>query len=165
LIVDIDVRPMQVGDVPDACRILNEIIAIGGTTAFEIEVSEAEFEQMYVDGKDLIACHAAVDLDGCVAGFQWIGRNDRLGSDCVDIATFTRRDPPLRGAGRALFAVTRDFARNAGYAQISATIRADNVAGLGYYTKMDFGDHSVTRGVPLADGTPVDRISKRYSLA
>jgi len=162
--MDIDVRPIQVVDVPDACRILNEIIAIGGTTAFEIEASEAEFVQMYVDGKDLIACHAALDPDDCVAGFQWIGRNDRLGPDCADIATFTRRVPPLRGAGRVLFAVTRDFARNAGYAQINATIRADNVPGLGYYATMGFKDHLLTKGVPLRDGTPVDRVSRRYAL-
>ncbi len=162
--LNIDVRPIQTGDVPDACRILNEIIAIGGTTAFEIEVSEAAFAQMYVHGKELIACHTAIDPAGRVVGFQWIGLNGALPPNCVDIATFTRRDPPLLGAGRSLFAVTRDFARNAGFTQINATIRADNVPGLGYYAKMGFKDHSLTKGVPLRDGTPVDRISRRYAL-
>ena len=159
---------MQATDVPAACRILNRIIGIGGTTAFEVEVSETEFAGMYVQGHDLrhdlIACHVVQDPNGQVAGFQWIGHNPDLPADCADIATFTRRDPPLRGAGRALFATTCHFARAAGYKQINATIRADNVSGLGYYAKMGFVDHAVARAVPLRDGTPVDRISRRYVL-
>ena len=41
----IAVRPMMPEDVAVACRILNEIIAIGGTTAFEIPFSETLFAQ------------------------------------------------------------------------------------------------------------------------
>lgn len=162
--VGIQVRAMQAGDVPEARQILNEIISIGGTTAHETAYSAARFAAAYLHGDDLAACHVALDADGQIAGFQWIGRNDQLPTDCADIATFTRRDPPLRGAGRALFVTTRTFARDAGFARINATIRADNVPGLGYYSKMGFVDHGVTRGVPLRDGTPVDRISKRCDL-
>ena len=43
-------------------------------------------------------------------------------------------------------------------------IRADNPSGPGYYTTMGFEDHQVARAMPLQDGTPVDRISKRYQL-
>ena len=158
------VRPMRAGDVPVACTILNEIISTGGTTAFEENVSEADFSPMYLHGPDFIACHAALDAEGKVAGFQWIGRNPTLPNDCADIATFTRRTFPLRGAGRALFPATQGVALAEGYAQINATIRADNLSGLGYYAKMGFVDHGVTPDVPLRDGTPVDRISKRFSL-
>ncbi len=161
---DIRVRPISDADVPGACRILNGIIRTGGTTAFEAEFTEARFAQLYLYGEDLIACHAALDPDGQVAGFQWIGRNDKLPAGCADIATFTRRDPPLRGTGTALFGVTCVFARDAGFGQINATIRADNVPGLGYYTKMGFLDHAIARAVPLQDATPVDRVSKRYDL-
>ena len=108
-------------------------------------VIEAEFAAMYLHGPDLIACHVALDSEGEVAGFQWIGRHPKLPDDCVDIATFTRRKLPVRGAGRALFAATLEFARTAGYTQINATIRADNVPGLGYYAKMGFADHAVAR--------------------
>lgn len=160
----IKVRPMQALDVAGACRILNGIIATGGTTALGVEVNEAEFAAMYLGGADLIASHVALDPTGNVAGFQWIGVNPNLPSDCADIATFTRRDPPLRGAGRALFEVTKDVAKSRGYARINAPIRADNVPGLGFYTKMGFVDHGVARAVPLKDGTPVDRLARRYSL-
>lgn len=160
----IPVRLMQGADVPGACQILNQIIGIGGTTAFETAFSEDDFAALYLHGADLIACHVALDAGGQVAGFQWIGRNRKLSADCADIATFSRRDPPLRGTGRALFSATCAFACDAGFAQINATIRADNAPGLGYYSKMGFVDHAVAKAIPLSDGTLVDRVSKRFAL-
>lgn len=56
-------------------------------------------------------------------------------------------------------------AQAAGLTAINATIRADNVGGLAYYTRMGFQPHAVQKGVPLADGTPADRVSKRLALA
>jgi len=160
----IAVRPMMREDVADACRILNQIIAIGGTTAFEIPFSEPLFAQSYLDRTDKICCHVALDDQGEVAGFQWLGANDALPDDCADIATFTRRDPVLKGAGRALFSETSKVASALGFSAINATIRADNVSGLSYYDKMGFQDYSVAYGVQLRDGTPVNRISKRFTL-
>ncbi|WP_162947003.1 GNAT family N-acetyltransferase [Ruegeria sp. EL01] len=160
----ITVRPMMREDVAEACRILNEIIATGGTTAHEIPFSEVLFVQSYLDGVDKICCHVALDDRGDVAGFQWLGSNEALPEDCADIATFTRRDPVLRGAGRALFGETAKTAGALGFHTINATIRADNVPGLSYYEKMGFRDFSIAHGVPLRDGTPVNRISKRFSL-
>ena len=62
----------------------------------------------------------------------------------------------------------RDAARWAlaqyGREAINATIRADNAGGLAFYTKQGFVDYGVTPAVPLADGTPVDRVHKRFSL-
>ncbi|WP_420587031.1 GNAT family N-acetyltransferase [Ruegeria sp.] len=160
----IAVRPMMPEDVATACRILNDIIEIGGSTAFEIPFSEALFAQIYLDGADKICCHVALDEQGEVAGFQWLGIHEDLPTDCADIATFTRREPVLKGAGRALFAETSKHAAALGFAQINATIRADNRMGLSYYDKMGFRDYAVDYGRPLRDGTPVDRITKRFDL-
>lgn len=160
----IAVRPMMTEDVAAACRILNEIIEIGGSTALEIPFSEVLFAQSYLDGIDKICCHVALDDQGEVAGFQWLGTHEDLPTDCADIATFTRRQPMLKGAGRAVFAETAKHAVALGFAQINATIRADNWMGLSYYDKMGFRDYSVAYGKPLRDGTPVDRISKRFDL-
>ncbi|WP_281972058.1 GNAT family N-acetyltransferase [Ruegeria faecimaris] len=160
----IAVRPMMPEDVAAACDLLNQIIAIGGTTAFETPFSEAQFAQSYLLGLDKICSHVAMDAQGEVAGFQWLGVNDALPDDCADIATFTRREPVLKGAGRALFEETAKFAVGVGLGSISATIRADNRMGLNYYEKMGFQDYSVDFGVPLRDGTPVDRITKRIDL-
>ena len=160
----IPVRAIQKTDVPEACRILNEIIAAGGTTAFETPFTDDVFAQCYLTGADIICCHVALDETGQVAGFQWLGRNDELPADCADVATFARRRPLLKGTGRALFPVTVKSARKLGFASINATIRADNVPGLSYYAKMGFVDHNVKQDVPLSDGTLVSRISKRYDV-
>ena len=160
----IAVRPMMQEDVADVCRILNEIIEIGGTTAFETPFSEALFAQVYLNGAEKICCHVALDEQGEVAGFQWLGTNDDLPDDCADIATFTRREPVLKGAGRALFSETTTQATALGFNTLNATIRADNRLGLSYYDKMGFRDYSVAYAVALNDGTSVDRISKRYEL-
>ena len=159
----IAVRAMLPDDIAAACAILNQIIRAGGTTALETALNQATFVHYYV-GEDLIICHVVLDDNGQVAGFQWLGVNDALDRDCADIATFTRRTDVVRGAGRALMATTKSYAKKAGFSQINATIRADNVPGLGYYSNMGFVDHSVARAVPLADGTPVDRISRRFTL-
>ncbi len=160
----VTVRPMQMSDVPEACALLNDIIAIGATTAHESAFTEAEFARAHLEGDDFICCHVALDGDGQVAGFQWVGTYADLPPTCANIATFARPDPVLRGVGTALFAATGAYLRTAGFDEINATIRADNVSGLGYYSKMGFMEHSVAQDVPLRDGTLVDRVSKRYSL-
>ncbi|NVO55355.1 GNAT family N-acetyltransferase [Rhodobacteraceae bacterium B1Z28] len=160
----IAVRPMMREDVAEACHILNQIIAIGGTTAFEIPFSEPLFAQSYLDGADKICCQVALDDQGGVAGFQWLGTHEALPEDCADIATFARPERVLKGVGRALFNETVKMAGALGFQAINATIRADNSSGLSYYEKMGFRDYSVAYGVPLRDGTPVDRISKRLDL-
>ena len=43
-------------------------------------------------------------------------------------------------------------------------IRDSNESGLAYYSKIGFIDYSVNKAVPLNDGTPVDRISKKYAV-
>jgi GNAT superfamily N-acetyltransferase len=97
-------------------------------------------------------------------GFQILLASDKLGSGWGDIGTFARRGSTTRGIGSALFAATRAAAIAAGLKAINATIRADNIGGLAFYARMGFVDYAVARAVPLADGTPVDRISRRFDL-
>ena len=47
---------------------------------------------------------------------------------------------------------------------INGQIRADNVPGLAYYTKIGFQTYRTIEAVPLRGGRPVDRIYKRYDL-
>ncbi|MGJ8570741.1 MAG: GNAT family N-acetyltransferase [Hoeflea sp.] len=153
-------RPVHVAELAE---LLNEIIAVGGTTAIEEPLTDAEFGRWFLSGPDCVACHVAVTADLQIVGFQALEINSRLPVGWVDIATFTRR-PRIAGVGSALFPVTRDHAREAGLTMISATIRADNMGGLAYYAKLGFVDYSVAAGVALRDGTPVDRVSMCYAL-
>ncbi len=161
----IEVRRCHETDLEPARAILNRIIEIGGTTAYEEPVSTDYLAAKLLDGApNLISTHVALDPQGQVAAFQYLVRSDGLPEGVADIASFARPEPRLKGAGRALFTATVAAARAAGCHEINAQIRADNLPGLGYYTAMGFVDHDVIRGVPLRDGTPVDRIVKRYRL-
>lgn len=143
--------------------ILNEIISIGGTTAFEIPLKVAFFDRFINPPSSKTFLHVA-DVDGDVVGFQWMEPLAPPHSHIGGIATFARRDTTQRGVGSALFERTRASSHDAGYTCLDATIREDNTGGLAFYTKLGFLDHSVTHAVPLNDGTPIDRIHKRMKL-
>jgi len=160
----LSVRPAAPGDVPALAALLNAIIRAGGTTAMETELTDAAFAAQFLGNRGHLACLVALAPDGAAAGFQATERRPDLPPGWADIATFARRADPVPGVGRALFAATRARLAALGIATINATIRADNAPGLAYYDRMGFETYAVRPAVPLADGTPVDRISKRFGL-
>ena len=162
--IDLRIRPATPDDAEPLRRILNEIIAIGGTTAFETPLGAAAFDDCFLRGAQCLTCLLAETAAGEPLGFQSLGRKAGLPDGWADIATFTRREPRRPGVGAALFEATKRAARDLGLVAINATIRADNYAGIPFYEKMGFTTWSVAKGVPLRDGTPVDRVSKTYRL-
>ncbi len=158
--MSLSVRPFRPGDEGALTAILNDIIAAGGTTANETPFTPERLRATHLDGPTVLCCHVVLDGEAPV-GFQVLNANPRLPQGWGDIASFTRRDPPVRGAGTALFAATCARARALGIPTLNATIRADNAPGLAYYAKMGFVDYEVLRAVPLSDGTPVDRIRRK----
>ena len=185
--ISLTTRDATEADVPVLCQLLNDIIAIGGTTAFEVALTEADFLQSYLTGSDVISCVVAVPKDvtsdvpsellselssdvpsvptsAAPVGFQSITVNPRLPEHWGDLATFCQQGLQGTGVGTVLFQHTRMTAINHQLIALNATIRADNSGGLAYYTRQGFVDYAVARGVPLKDGTPVDRLSKRLML-
>lgn len=160
----LEVRPAQREDVPALCSFLNEIIRIGGTTAHEAPFTPERFRAHFIEAPGCVSCFVAFDLNGEPCAFQGLEQHDGLPAGWVDIGTFARPTNKVSGAGTALFTATRALAREKGFFAINATIRADNVGGLAYYSKMGFEDYKIDKAVPLKDGRPVDRISKRYVL-
>ena len=159
------VREASASDVVPLADILNAIIEAGGTTAMEAPLDAAAFAEHFLDGPDVLSCVVAVDpADGEPVGFQALMRYAGLPEAWVDIATFARMTRKRPGVGTALFAATKATARNLGLVAINAAIRADNRAGLAFYEKMGFRTYETLRQVPLQDGTPVDRILKRYDV-
>ncbi|WP_010215415.1 GNAT family N-acetyltransferase [Sphingomonas sp. PAMC 26621] len=144
--------------------LLNEIIARGGTTAFETAFTAQAMADALLTGPTILCCFVAQDDDGSLHAFQTLMRSSALPDDIGDIATFARVDHTQKGIGTRLFAQTRTEAARQGLSAINATIRADNAGGLSFYSRVGFIDHDVVRAAPLADGTPVDRIGKRYPL-
>jgi L-amino acid N-acyltransferase YncA len=157
------IRPVRAQDAAELADLLNAIIARGGTTAFETPFTPEGLNQSYLTGPTVHCCFVA-EGDGQLLGFQTLGTQPFLPAHVGDIATFTRLGGTQGGVGTALFAATQARARELGLCAINATIRGDNTGGLAFYSRMGFIDHEVVPAVPLKDGTPVDRIRKRFAL-
>jgi L-amino acid N-acyltransferase YncA len=163
--MSLEIRPATTADAPALAELLNAIIARGGTTALQQAFTPERLDETYLTGRDVLSCVVAVDPDtGRLEGFQTLIREAHLPPDWGDIGTFSRVGGTQKGVGSALFAATRERARALGLAGMNAEIRADNEGGLSFYGKMGFQDHAVASAVPLGDGTPIDRIHKRYPL-
>ena len=159
------VRPVDVDDAAELAELLNEVIAAGGTTALEVPFTPEGLDEAYLTGPTVHCCFVAEDEDGELLGFQTLGRHPGLPDDVGDIATFAAVGATRRGIGSELLEATGPRAVELGIKAINATIRSDNVGGLAFYAGQGFEDHGVTEGVPLRDGTPVDRVHKRLALA
>lgn len=159
MIVRMIVRQGVAQDAPAMVAILNQIIAIGGTTAHQVPMSEADLRRYYIDGAEAITCVVAEEA-GEIIGWQAIGwwRGES------HIGSFVKPGIQARGIGAALFAKSVDAARAAGLSVIHASIRADNVPGLAFYAKMGFVDYAVDAGFALSDGRVVGRIERRFDL-
>ncbi|MBX4925324.1 GNAT family N-acetyltransferase [Rhizobium binae] len=157
------IRRAVSADAEQLCSLLNEIIVAGGTTALETPLTAAEFADWFIDGEFALVCHVAAH-DRSLAGFQSLSLYGDPPKGHADIATFARMSPKISGVGSAVFAATQAAAEELELEFIDATIRADNVGGLAYYAKMGFELYDRLVQVPLLDGTPVDRIKKRFKV-
>ncbi|MDW4498100.1 GNAT family N-acetyltransferase [Sulfitobacter sp. D35] len=158
------VRPATALDTKSMARLLNEIIAEGGTTALTRPVTGEDISDWMARGGDLSAWHVAIDDREEVVGFQWINPNPDLPPEAADIATFVQIGQTGLGIGSKLFAATAEAAKRLGYVWINATIRADNTGGLTYYQSRGFRDYGLREGVRLDTGQIVDKRLKRYDL-
>lgn len=157
------IRKAVPSDAAELADLLNEIIRAGGTTALETELSPQEFDDWFITGQHALTCHIA-ESEGTLFGFQSLSLYGDPPPGWADIATFARIAPKRKGVGTALFAATRKAAEDLGLKAINATIRADNTSGLAYYDKMGFETYHRVMQVPLRDGTPVDRVKRRYRV-
>lgn len=157
------IRPAAQQDAEAMTALQNEIIQIGGTTAYQQPRSVDAVLASYVTGPQVIACQLA-EVDGKVLGFQIVGRWPGLPEGWADIGTFVQPGLQARGIGAALFAASLTAARAAGVKVLNAAIRADNVAGLAYYARRGFVDYASNPDWALADGRKVGRISKRFEV-
>ncbi len=157
------IRPATATYAAAMTSLLNEIIRVGGTTAHDTPFTEAEVYHHYIQGPDAICCHLA-EVDGAVLGFQALGLYPVLPEGWLDIGTFVATAARGTGAGTALFAATKAMALERGCRVINATIRADNLLGLGFYTRLGFVDYALDPDFALKSGEKVGRVSKRYDL-
>ena len=161
----LEIRPVRSSDAAELADLINALIAIGGTTALEDPFTPEQLDHTYLTGPEVFCCNVAVDREtGRLEGFQTIVREISFEEGWADIGTWARVDGKQRGVGSALFEAGCERARELGLTTLIATIRADNTGGLIFYDKLGFDDCGVLKGETLKDGTPVDKIQRRYSL-
>jgi L-amino acid N-acyltransferase YncA len=157
-------RPATGEDAAEMAALLNEIIKIGGTTAYTESVTAQYLRDRMAQAAEQSSWTVAYAPDGQIMGFQSIEPHPDLPSESGDIGSFVRVGARGQGIGSALFAQSCENARALGYSTLIAVIRADNASGLAYYSGRGFQDYDVLKGQPLANGMIVDRVCKRYDL-
>lgn len=157
------VREAFPADAATMTGVLNAIIRIGGTTAHQVEKTEAQVLADCISGPEALCCFVAEDA-GAVIGFQGMGVYPALANGWGEIGTFVRPGVQRGGVGAALFAATVDWARSNGIRHIEATIRGDNAVGLGFYSRRGFVDIGFNPDYALKDGRVVGRVTKRFDV-
>lgn len=160
----ITIRPGTQADLRQTAELLNEIIAIGGTTALTAPMTRDDLAGWLFANPTRSTWHVAINDAGELRGFQWIGVWPELPPEACDIATFVKSGSTGLGIGSRLFTATTQAAIDLGYDWINANIRADNTGGLTYYQSRGFRDWGNLNGISLGDGSKVDKILKRYDL-
>lgn len=151
-------------DLRQALELLNEIIASGGTSALTKPLDKDALGGWLMADPGAAIWHVALNEDGTLLGFQWIGPFAGLPPEACEIGTFVKTGRTGMGIGSKLFEATKSAARNMGYDWINAEIRADNGGGLAYYQSRGFETYGHKSGVSLEDGSVVDKVHKRYDL-
>ncbi len=153
------VRSALPKDAPGMAGLLNQIIAIGGTTAHEQPTDAAKTRQQAIDGPDVLSAVVAEE-DGRIIGWQsveqWEGE--------AHIGTYVRPGLQAKGIGTALFALTLTALKAQSLGYVMASIRADNLPGLAYYARIGFRDIRHEPDFALEDGRKVGRVHRRIDL-
>ncbi|MBF4570855.1 GNAT family N-acetyltransferase [Plantibacter sp. VKM Ac-2880] len=107
--------------------------------------------ERYLDVERTVACTVA-DQDGRIVGFQslkraWPGNPYGVPSGWGIIGTHIHPGVGRSGVGRRLFAISLSAAKAAGLRHVDASIGADNVGALAYYSAMGFIPYGEKDGV------------------
>src|SRR5262245_49662681 len=102
-------------DATAMAALINEIIRIGGTTAYEDPYDRASMEHEFITSPDVIVCTLAEDED-MLLGFQVLLsalEGEPMPAGWGAIGTYARVGHTGGGIGRALFEETKKAARAA----------------------------------------------------
>ena len=155
------IRLATLADAGELADLINRIIVLGGTTAHQEPFRIKAFTDHSLTAPGVRCCHMA-ERDGRALGFQPVGPGDRLPPDWLKIETFVAPGLQGQGIGQGLFAATVAAARAGGFRSIAAVIRADNVPGLAYHSRLGFHDYDRNPAWALKDRRVVGRVSKRF---
>ena len=113
------------------------------------------------------AFHVAIAPAGEIVGYQSLDLYSSILPTMAHVATLGTFLLPGwrgRGAGRALFAATRQFAQAAGYQKLVIQVRASNEAAQRFYRGLGFTECGRLRAQVLVDGQMDDEIVMEFFL-
>ncbi|WP_227268648.1 GNAT family N-acetyltransferase [Roseobacter weihaiensis] len=127
---------------------LRQLTASGKRTSPD---DEAFVRAHYIEDPDKVRCSVA-EADGVILGFQslkraGVGNKWGVKPGWGIIGTHIHPAAARRGVGRALFAITRKAAGEAGLSYIDASIAATNPEALAYYEAMGFRTYRTPEGL------------------
>ena len=163
------VRPAVQQDTEAMCQVINPLIEAGNSTARgTLFDSSRMWHDVIAMPLGLSCCVETVDHK--VLGFQSLDLATPPDAHSPagrwsSIASFVSAGVQGWGLGQAMFDHTKFQATAAKLDFIDAKIRADNVAGLRYYTGLGFMDYNRVPNKPLTDRRKIDRIQKRFDIS
>ncbi|MEJ8561645.1 GNAT family N-acetyltransferase [Yoonia sp. GPGPB17] len=142
------IRDAMAEDATEMSVLLRELTAARKRTSPD---TEAHVLSYYINDPVRIICSVAEHED-VILGFQSLrmatsGNQWGVEPGWGIVGTHIRPSAARRGAGRALFDVTKKAARDAGLIHIDAAIAATNPEGLGYYEAMGFKTYRKPEGL------------------
>lgn len=167
----ITTRSATPDDAASMCALLNPIIEDGTSTAHRRLFDKDRMRETHITAPRLIQTTLALAGEDLM-GFQLLEWADpsydgpeALPDGWAVIASFVRSGSQGMGIGQTLWRDTLLAAKRANVTSIDASIRADNVSGLAYYSGLGFSDYASIKDMVLSDGTRVDKIRKRFDIA
>ena len=111
------------------------------------------------------AFHVAVAPSGEIVGYQSLDLYSPILPTMAHVGavgTFLLPGWRGRGAGRALFSATRQFAEGAGYRKLVIQVRASNQAAQRFYGRLGFTECGRLRAQVLVDGQMDDEVVMEF---
>jgi RimJ/RimL family protein N-acetyltransferase len=160
-VADVNVRRASVDDAAGIARVLAAVTAERVYSAIDRAWTADEQRAYLASISPREAFHVAVVPSGEIVGYQSLDLYSPILPSMAHVGslgTFLLPEWRGRGVGRALFAVTRQFADAAGYRKLVIQVRASNAAARTYYRGLGFAECGRLGAQVIVDGTVDDEV-------
>ena len=165
--MSLSIRTAREEDAQGMIEILNPIIQTGTETMMSDPLSLSDQVRFIREFPKAGVFNVAV----CDQSHQILGLQDILPvvsevrSEVGEISTFVSINARRQGVGRQLTQVTRQIARDRGFTQINATIRAGNSQAICFYQDQGFRIRGIPQNYGFFRGQYIDVVRMEYVLS
>jgi len=159
--MDFTIRRATEADARSIVAVLEGIAAERVYTAIDQPWSVESQRRYLASLSPREAIHVAVSHDGDIIGYQtidlWASTIPSM-SHVGQLGTFLKPEWRRRGVGHALFRITSDFARRAGFAKFVIQVRGSNQGAQEFYKRLGFLECGRLSGQVRINGEEDDEI-------